>query len=124
MRAGETLRLIDVTYQPHIVVLVFCWATLHDRPVRWACDERNWATTTLRPARIPSESTMSRRLRRLDTALLMREVVALARGEGDPRLIAVVDAKPLPVGGASGDPEARCGRGAGMWARGYKLYAV
>jgi Transposase DDE domain len=124
MRAGRTLRLIDVTYQPHIVVLVFFWAALHDRPVRWACDERNWATTTLRPARIPSAATMSRRLRRLDTALLMRKLVDLARGEGDPRLIAVVDAKPLPVGGASGDPEARCGRGAGMWARGYKLYAV
>ena len=39
-------------------------------------------------------------------------------------MIAVIDGKPLPVGGASGDPEARCGRGAGLFAKGYKLFAV
>jgi hypothetical protein len=75
MNAGESFRLIDVTYQPHIIVLTFFWAVPHDRPVCWACDERNWATTTLRPATIPSESTLSRRLRRRDTAMLLRSVV-------------------------------------------------
>ena len=39
MEVGQTLRLTDVTYQPHIIVLVFLWAALHDRPVSWACDE-------------------------------------------------------------------------------------
>ena len=124
MEVGETMRLADVTYQPHIIALVFLWAALHDRPVSWACDGRNWSTTTLRPATVPSPSTLSRRLRRVDTAMLMRDLVQRLRQEGDPRLVAVIDAKPLPVGGASQDPEARCGRGAGMWARGYKLYAV
>jgi Transposase DDE domain len=124
MEVGRSLRLTDVTYQPHIVALVFLWAALHDRPVCWACDERNWSTTTLRPATLPSPSTLSRRLRRVDTAMLMRDLVERLRQEGDPRLVAVIDGKPLPVGGASEDPEARCGRGAGMWARGYKLYAV
>ena len=62
MEVGQTLRLTDVTYQPHIIVLVFLWAALHDRPVSWACDERNWATTTLRPATLPDPSTLSRRL--------------------------------------------------------------
>lgn len=124
MEVGQTLRLTDVTYQPHIIVLVFLWAALHDRPVCWACDERNWATTTLRPACLPSPSTLSRRLRRVDTAMLMRAFVLRVRQESEPGLVAVIDAKPLPIGGASQDPEARCGRGAGMWARGYKLYAV
>lgn len=121
---GKTLRLTDVTFQPHAIVLVFLWAALHDRPVCWACKERNWATTTLRPFTLPSPSTVSRRLRRVDTAMLMRALVLRVRDLGDERLVAVIDAKPLPVGGASQDPEARCGRGAGMWARGYKLYAV
>jgi len=75
MEVGQTLRLTDVTYQPHIIVLVFLWAALHDRPVSWACDERNWATTTLRPATLPDPSTLSRRLRRVDTAMLMRALV-------------------------------------------------
>ena len=56
MEVGRTLRLLDVTFQPHIIVLVFLWAALHDRPVSWACREKNWATTTLRPARLPSPS--------------------------------------------------------------------
>ncbi len=124
MEVGQRLRLIDVTFQPHIIVLVFLWAALHDRPVKWACDEKNWATTTLRPARLPDPSTLSRRLRRLDTALLMRSLVQRLRQSESPQLVAVIDAKPLPIGGASQDPEARCGRGAGMWAKGYKLYAI
>jgi hypothetical protein len=124
MDVGETLRLIDVTFQPHIVLLVFFRAALHDRPVCWACDERNWTTTTLRPAGLPGTSTMSRRLNRVDTAMLLRAVVATIRAEGDPALIALIDGRPLPIGGSGHDPEARCGRGAGMWAKGYKLYAI
>lgn len=124
MDVGHTVRITDVTYQPHAILLVFFWAALHDRPVCWACDERNWTTTTLRPFQLPSASTLSRRLRRVDTALLMRAVVAEARARGDPRLIATIDAKPLPVGGATGDPEAGYGYAAGVKAKGYKLYAV
>lgn len=124
MEVGRSLRLTDVTYQPHIIALAFLWAALHDRPVCWACDERNWATTTLRPATLPSPSTLSRRLRRVDTAMLMRALVLRLHQEGAPRLVAVIDAKPLSIGGASQDHEARCGWGAGMLAKGYKLYAI
>ena len=56
--------------------------------------------------------------------MLMRALVQRMRQGEDPRLVALIDGKPLPVGGASQDPEARCGRGAGMWAKGYKLYAI
>jgi hypothetical protein len=122
MEAGKSFRVGDVTYQPHIILLVLLWAALHDRPICWACDERNWSTTTLRPATIPSASTLSRRLRRLDTAMFVREVVARFRGPAP--LWTVVDGKPLPVGGASGDPEARWGWGVRGWAKGYKLYAI
>jgi hypothetical protein len=124
MEVGQSLRLIGVIYQPHIIVLVFLWAALHDRPVCWACDEKNWSTTRLRPATLPDPSTLSRRLRRLDTAMLMRALVERLRQGEEPRLIALIDGKPLPVGGASHDPEARYGRGAGMCAKGYKLYTI
>jgi hypothetical protein len=124
LKAGESFRLADVTFQPHVIALIFFWAALHDRPMSWACDQENWTTTTLRPAKLPSASTLSRRLRRLDTALFLRSIVEPIRMTGDAGLIAVIDGKPLPVGGASQDPEARCGHGAGLWAKGYKLYAV
>src|SRR5262249_37706533 len=100
MEVGRTFRLIGISFQPHILVLVHLWAALLGRPVGWACDEKNWATTTLRPARLPSPSTLSRRLRRLDTALLMRAVVRRLRQGEDPRLIALIDGKPLPIGGS------------------------
>jgi len=124
METGEAFRLIDVTFQPHIIALVWHWAALHDRPMCWSCDEKNWSTTTLRPALIPSASTLSRRLHQLSTAMFLRLVIEHIRATGDPRLIAVIDGKPLPIGGASQDPEAHCGRGAARLAKGYKLYAV
>lgn len=124
MEVGTQLRVKGVTFQPHLVLLVLLWATLHDRPRSWACDPANWSTTTLRPARIPSDSTLSRRLRRLPTHALMRMLAERVRATGDPSLIHVIDGKPLPVGGASTDVEARCGRGAGLRAKGYKLHAI
>ena len=35
MEVGQDLRLIGVSFQPHIVLLVFFWAALHDRPMSW-----------------------------------------------------------------------------------------
>src|SRR5580658_3697890 len=52
-----------VRYHPWIIVAVLLWAALHDRPVAWACDPRHWSTTTLRPVTLPSQPTVSRRLR-------------------------------------------------------------
>ena len=83
MEAGKTFRLTDVTFQPHIIALVLLWAALHDRPMCWACDEQNWTTTTLRPFTLPSASTLSRRLRRVDTAMFMRLVIQQIRETGD-----------------------------------------
>ena len=51
-----------VQYQPWVLVAVMLWAALHDRPVCWACQRRHWSTTTLKPPRLPSPSTLSRRL--------------------------------------------------------------
>jgi hypothetical protein len=124
MEVGARIRVKGVSFQPHIVLLVLLWATLHDRPRSWACDPANWSTTTLRPARLPSGSTLSRQLRRLPAQLLMRLLAERVRGTGDPSLIHLLDGKPLPIGGAGTDPEARVGRGAGMWAKGYKLHAI
>jgi len=113
-----------VQYQPWVLVAVALWAALHDRPVSWACQPRHWSTTTRRPLRLPSPSTMSRRLDGVAVGLLLGALERRIREAGEPRLIALMDGKPLPIGGNGKDPDARFGRGAGCFARGYKLHAV
>jgi hypothetical protein len=113
-----------VQIQPWIIVATMLWAALHDRPVSWACDARNWSNTRLKPLLIPSEPTMSRRVGSVGTGLFWRQLEQHLRQSGHPGLIAFLDGKPLPVGGNSKDPDARWGRGVGGLAKGYKLHAV
>jgi len=118
-----SIRQKSVRYQPGIILAVYSWAVLHDRPTSWACDPRNWGDAT-RPGWLPSPATMSRRLRSLAVAACLRAVEARLRGAGPPDLVRVIDGKPLVVGGLSHDPDARCGHGAGKIAKGYKLDVI
>jgi IS5 family transposase len=113
-----------VQYQPWIIVAVMLWAALHDRPVSWACRRRHWSTTALKPWRLPSASTLSRRLDGVGVGLLWRALEQRLRDSGQPALVAFVDGKPLPIGGNGKDADARFGRGAGCVAKGYKLHTV
>jgi hypothetical protein len=109
-----------------ILVVTMLWAAIHDRPVTWACAAANWKTTRLRPSRLPSQPTMSRRIDKVGIGLLWRAVEERLREQSadQPGLIAFLDGKPLTVGGASKDPDARYGRAAGTMAKGYKLHAI
>lgn len=124
-----------VRYSDRSILLVYGWAAIHDRPVSWACRPRNWPAD-LRPVELPSQPTMSRRLR--SPAILWALALILERLGGPhpapqppdaPRgpahgLIKAIDGLPLRVGGFSRDAAARHGRGAGGWYRGYKLHAL
>jgi hypothetical protein len=123
-KTAQEVRQKYVQMQPWIVVATFLWAAVHDRPVSWACDPRNWKTTLLRPPRIPSEPTMSRRADSVATGVFWRKLEQNLRQSGQPALLAFLDGKPLPIGGYSKDPDARWGRGAGGFAKGYKLHAL
>jgi hypothetical protein len=109
-----------------VLVLTMLWAAVHDRPVSWACDPGNWKMTRLRPFKIPSASTMSRRVDGAAVGLLWHAVEHRLRNlsASVPGLTALLDGKPLPVGGATKDPDARYGRGAGIMAKGYKLHTI
>lgn len=122
--AARDFRQKYVQHQPWAVAAVLLWAALHDRPVAWACDRRNWSTTRLRPARLPSQPTASRRARKTAFGLFLAFLADRLRGRGLPGLALSVDGKPLVVGGCSHDPDARFGRAAGHLGRGYKLHAV
>ena len=109
-----------VRHQPGAVAAVLLWAALHDRPVSWACDARNRATTRLRPAELPSAATVSRRAARPGFAVFLNHLAARLKGDGPPAWELLADGKPLPVGRCSKDPDARGGHP----GRGYKPHAV
>ena len=129
---GRSRRRRQVQFADAVIVLVHLWAVLHDRPVSWACDLRNWAGR--RPRRLPSNATMSRRLRTASVREFLDAAEARLRRAGVRRAgddgfapggpVKAVDGKPLPVGGQSKDPDARLGHGAGGLAKGYKLHAI
>lgn len=113
------------THEHALIVRVYLWAVLHDRPVSWACRPDSWDYRT-RPARLPHQCTMSRRLR-TDTVTEFLEALG-RRLLGDVTeawlYLAILDGKPLPVAAHSKDPDAQWGRGAGQKSKGYKLYAA
>jgi len=113
----------DVVFSDRRILLVYFWAVLHDRPTSWACLKENWPGD-LRPFELPSQSTMSRRLRSSQIQWALALILERLRGVPPPGLVKCIDAKPLPVGGASKDPDAHWGRGARTMIKGYKLYAL
>lgn len=107
-------------YRASEIVVVFLWAVIHDRPTSWACDRRNWGSDP--PAALPSQSTMSRRLRTAPIRKLLDDVEAALGGSVRHWWLQWMDSKPLTVGSYSKDPDARYGRAAKGFARGYKLH--
>lgn len=118
---GTAFSQKHAQHPPWVIVAVWHWAALHDRPVSWACDSGNWAATTLRPARLPSPATLSRRLRSLAVGFLLRAVADRLRRSGRQALVSYLDGKPLPVGSRSKDRDARP---KGPFGPGYKLHAL
>ena len=107
------------------ILMVYLWAAVHDRPMRWAVDGRNWPDD-LRLTRLPSQSQLSRRMRGPDVVEMMCEVEDQLRAlvGVELRSIHSIDAKPLDVSNVSKDPDAGYGRSAGGKHKGYKLFAI
>ncbi len=119
---GKKYRRKYVSFSDRWIAQVYMWAVLHDRPVSWACDQRNWPADM--DWRLPTPSTMSRRLRTDSVQRLLAELESICRDALPSGLWKWVDAKPLPIGNCSKDRQAGYGRsGAGM-GKGYKLFAI
>src|SRR3954447_9473368 len=88
-----------VQIQPWVLVACSLWAILHDRTAQWACDEASWQSAgRLRPWKLPSPSTLSRRAYEVAAGLIWRALEQRLRDCQSPALIALLDGKPLPVG--------------------------
>jgi hypothetical protein len=112
-----------VLFSDRWILLIYFWAVLHDRPTSWACQHENWPDD-LAPARLPSQPTMSRRLRTPHIQWALALIMEQLRGDPAAGMLKFIDAKPLPVGGASKDPDARWGQGTRALIKGYKLFAL
>ena len=110
-----------------LVVRVYLWAVLFDRPVSWACEPANWKPAA-RPQALPDQSTMSRRTRRKDFMAFLERVGVRLNGKAAPGLVPglvkVVDGKALELPNHTTDRDATWGRGVGRTSVGYKLHAV
>ena len=102
---------------------VYLWAVVHDRPTSWACDRANWPKD-LCPGMLPSQPTMSRRLRTTEVQRLLANMEQRLVSMDSGGVVKLVDGKPLTVGSHSKDPDALWGRVRRGWAKGYKLHAV
>lgn len=117
-------RLPKAQYTHRQVLAVWLWATLHDRPISWAVQRRNWPWHD-RTRPLPSGSTVSRRLRDPQVvALIERWVMSANRDAAGPSGPLLMDGKPLPVAGHSRDRDAGVGRTTRAMGRGYKLHAI
>jgi hypothetical protein len=109
-----------------VIVKVYFWSTHCDRSVDWACQERNWPQKLLDDVTgvLPSQPTMSRRMRTVGVLQLIERVQNLLAEALEDDVVKVIDSKPLKVGSYSKDRDAKRGRAAGDMARGYKLHAI
>jgi hypothetical protein len=112
-----------VKFFDYEIVGVFLWSVVHDRPVSWACAAINWPKR-LWKGKLPSQATMSRRLRTTEVQYLLNQMEGkLAALEGGG-FVSFVDGKPLVVGTHSKDRDAHWGRAGRGYAKGYKLHAI
>lgn len=110
-------------YDVVCIVGVYFWAVVHDRPVSWACEKRNWPADLVRWG-LPSQPTMSRRLRSTAVRQLLAAIEDAMRQDANSAEVKLIDAKPLMVGGCSKDKDAKWGRAAGGFWKGYKFFAL
>jgi hypothetical protein len=105
------------------IVKVFYWSVIHDRPISWACQRRNWPLY-LRRQQLPSNTTMSRRLRSASVVALLDALERRVTAPAHPHLYWMIDGKPLAISGCSKDRQAGYGRAARSKAKGYKIHAI
>jgi hypothetical protein len=117
-------RSMPSRYGDDVICAVCWWAVIHDRPISWACNSDHWPPDFR--LQLPSQPTMSRRLRTATIEQLLADVeqALLTLFVVVAPCVLSIDGKAIPVGGPSKDADAAWGRGSGGLAKGYKLHAI
>jgi hypothetical protein len=119
-------RLSKQQFADRVIVKVFFFSTHCHEPVGWACDPAHWPAALLEDliGMLPSQPTMSRRLRTVGVLQLIERVQTMLAEVLEDDLVKAMDSKPLKVGSYSKDRDVKRGRAAGEMAKGYKLHAM
>ena len=117
-RTGRLAKYSDL-----LIIKMYLYAVLHDRPLCWACDKANYGRL-FRPRLLPSVSQFCRRMKTQRINDIIDHVGTQLSQHDRPIAIASVDGKPLPISDYTLDPEAKTGRGVGRFQKGYKLHAL
>jgi hypothetical protein len=123
MKIANGRKIKRATFFDAEIVLTYLWAVLHDRPIYWACNKKNWPIYYRRRP-LPTASTMTRRLRKQGVQNLLKEVEQALIKTFPPSLCRWIDAKPLPIGRHSKDQQSGFGSAAGLMAAGYKMHTI
>lgn len=120
LHARKFKRLPRTEYPDWLIALMACWHTAHDRPMYWACRRENYPRW-MRIKKLPSPSQFSRRVATPRCRRIFERVHLDLAGTAAPGL-SYFDGKPLTVGVASKDLDAKRGHVMGGFAKGYKLH--
>ncbi len=114
-----------VQYAGRLIVLLYLWSAIRNKPMCWACDRRN-LPRALAGLPIPSRSQFGRRLCCPDVVAMLDELELAVNDLHVAGLIGLwlIDAKPLVVSPYSKDKAARWGWAYNGKARGYKLFMI
>lgn len=110
-------------YPDTLIVAMYFWSVLHDRPLCWAA-QRQHCRGAFRPRQLPSRSQFCRRLKNSRCQALLDAVFARLALSDEATPFCYLDGRALPVGPYTKDPDAARGYRAGGWAWGYKLHAI
>jgi Transposase DDE domain len=106
-----------------LIVAMYLWAVAHDRCQSWACDRSHYNGVFRPRGPLPSVSQFNRRVAGERARLILGRVHEELGGELTATALSYLDGKPLTVGPASKDGDARRGHVLGGFAKGYKLHA-
>lgn len=111
------------TFSDQQVLAVALWAALHERPISWATRRENWPFHD-RTRALPSNATMSRRMRHPEIETILERLRAAMRITGEGELTLVLDGRKLLVALHTGDRDAGFIRRNAACFKGYALHAI
>lgn len=113
-----------VAFSDELILKMYFWSVMHDRPLCWASDPAHYQCGWFRPRTLPSNSQFCRRVQTPRFQQFLGHIHHAQTHQAAVTSINYADGKPLAVGNFSRDPDATAGYGVGRVERGYKLHAL